>query len=339
MMDFPTNSAMRKFFADRLKDPVTKRAAFDTKIIPPRQGLILYYLLSLWLMAYAIMPGCSSSHARRHGEDTSVLRMKGSDTMLFLANNWAERFMQLHPEFALYVEGGGTHAGAKALINGAVKICTASRQFHAEEIQELVEKHGSLGISILSARDALGVYLNPANPVANLTLKELQGIFTGVIRNWQEVGGVDEPIVVLNRNPNSGTQLFFEERVLAGQACTNDAQVLPTTSEIVNKVEQNRNAIGYGGMAYGRNVKHVHIEGVEPSMDNVRNGTYPIARYLYLYTVQPPRGLIKHFVDWVLSEDGQGVVQEVGYVPLFEVWPGPNSKDGGTEDPILRETE
>lgn len=252
-------------------------------------------------------------------EGKHSIRIKGSDTMLRLVNRWAEEFMKLHPDIAVYADGGGTVTGIRALIEGDIDLCSASRTLRASEVKQLLERRGSLGLSILTAKDALSVYLNPANPVRNLSTAQLRGIFHGDIRNWKDVGGEDLPIRVINRPPNSGTFLFFEEHVLGGEPYTPRSESVPTTSAVIREIRGDRAAIGYGGLAYGADIVHCAVDDVEPTAENVRNGSYSIARYLYFFAAQPPEGPIKLFIDWILSNSGQQVVHEVGYIPLWEL--------------------
>ncbi|MDW7682075.1 MAG: substrate-binding domain-containing protein, partial [bacterium] len=135
--------------------------------------------------------------------------------------------------------------------------------------------------------------------------------------NWAEVGGRIEPILVMIRPPNSGTHLYFKEHVLNGKNYGHFTQIAATTPKVVKAVAKNREAIGYGGSAYGDEVIHVRINGIEPTPENVRNDSYPIIRYLYLVTTDTPRGELKSFIDWTLK-DGQRIVREVGYIPLWE---------------------
>ena len=248
-----------------------------------------------------------------------IVRIKGSDTMLILATRWAEEYMKLNPNISVYVEGGGTEKGVEALIKGKADICAASRPLRAQEARLLAEKHRYIGISHLVAKDALSVYLNPENPVQNLNLKQLKQIFKGEITNWNQVSGNNDPILVLIRSPNSGTHPYFKEHVLEGEPYSQFAQVMPTTSAVVKAVAENKEAIGYGGTVYGTNLIHCQINGIAPTEENVRNDSYPIIRYLYLYTTNTPRGEVKSFIDWVLK-DGQKIVKEVGYIPLWEVF-------------------
>ncbi len=279
-------------------------------------------LLAFLLLALLAAAGASfAAEPRRPGK----IRIEGSDTMLLLARPWAESFMASHPGVAVEVTGGGSAKGLRALVAGTADIATASRPLTPEEAREMVEHRGSLGYSVLTARDALSVYLHPGNSVQTLTLAQLRGIFTGEIRRWSELGGVDAPIAVINRNPASGTRLFFAEHVLGGASYARRAKVVPTTAAVIAAVAGDPHAIGYGGIGYGgiaygderaAGVSLCTVDGVAPSARHVRDGSYPIARYLYLYTASPPRGRVKDFIDWVLSDDGQEVVRRLGYVAL-----------------------
>lgn len=270
------------------------------------------------LAALFFVAGCASVPDSTT-DAPQTLRIKGSDTMLRLVTRWSEEFMKQHPDIAVYVEGGGSGTGIRALIEGEVDLSSASRTLRPEEVRQLLERRGSLGLSILAAKDALSVYLHPDNPVRDLRLGQLKEIFAGRIRNWKDLGGVDMPITVISRPPNSGTFLFFEEHVLDGEPYSDDAITVPTTAAVIRQVRERPGAIGYGGLAYGRNVTLSRVEGVEPTAENVRNGSYPIARYLYFFAAKPPEGNIKLFTDWILSSMGQKIVRDIGYIPLWEL--------------------
>ncbi|MBN2092033.1 phosphate ABC transporter substrate-binding protein [candidate division KSB1 bacterium] len=248
--------------------------------------------------------------------ETKIIRLKGSDTMLILASKWAEKYMKLHPSISIYVEGGGTESGIKALINGEIDICLASRPMRPAEVKLLAEKYGKIGLSFLVAKDALSVYIHPANPVKNLTPMQLKKIFRGEIHNWRELGGEDRPVLIFIRPPNSGTYLYFQEHVLDGEAYSSNVQTFLTTEALSEAIAKNSNSIGFGGVAYGPGIEHCKINGIDASIENLQNDTYPIIRYLYLYTVDTPAGPIKALIDWILR-DGQRVVKEVGYVSLW----------------------
>lgn len=264
-------------------------------------------ILLVWMFGW-------NCHPQIHS--TQIIRMKGSDTMLILASRWAESYMKIRPNISIYIEGGGTEQGVQALINGSIDICTASRPLKPNEVQQMARQYGKIGMSFLVAKDALCIYLNPTNSIKNLSLIQLKKIFNGAIKNWQEIGGKDSKIQVLLRPPNSGTYLYFKEHVLDGEDYLEDALIIPTTEAIVQEIIENPDAIGFGGIAYGKMVTHIKLNEISPVEENIRNDTYPLIRYLYLYTIDTPAGPTKSFIDWILK-DGQQLVLEVGYIPLW----------------------
>jgi phosphate transport system substrate-binding protein len=249
------------------------------------------------------------------------ITVKGSDTMVILSQKWAEVFMKSHPEIIIQVTGGGSGTGISALINGATDICNASRPMKKSEIEKLKERYNTLGVEIPCAKDGITIFLNKANTISELTLKQLSDIFSGKITNWKEVGGKDAPIKLYGRENSSGTYVFFQEEVVKGDYAPS-CQTLPGTAAVVNAVARDVNGIGYGGAAYAEGVKICHVKkdenspAYEATAENIRKGLYPISRYLYMYTRNRPTGEIKEFVDWVLSSEGQNMVTEVGYFPV-----------------------
>ena len=269
------------------------------------------------LSAALLLAGCAPAPTAVR-TDRPTIRIKGSDTMLLLVSRWAEEFMKLHPEVAIYNEGGGTETGIDALIDGSVELSAASRTLRADEARRLLQTRRSLGYSILTARDALSVYLNPGNPLRDLSMEQLRRLFTGEAGSWSEVGGEARTVQVIGRPPNSGTRQFFEEHVLRGAPYAASTITVPTTKAVIRMVMEDRGGIGYGGLAYGSDVIHASIDGVAPTAENVRSGAYPISRYLYLYAAEPPDGHVKEFIDWILSDAGQRIVREIGYIPLWD---------------------
>jgi phosphate transport system substrate-binding protein len=166
------------------------------------------------------------------------------------------------------------------------------------------------------------VYLNETNPIGELTLDQIKGIYTGDITNWKDVGGPDAKIVVYGRENNSGTYVFFRDNVLKGKDYTSTMQSLPGTAAVVNAVGKDKLGIGYGGAAYGKGIKFAKVKkdanapGIAPSPETVKDGTYPLTRYLYMYLKSRPTGELKNYVDWILSPEGQAVVSQVGYFPV-----------------------
>ncbi len=249
--------------------------------------------------------------------NTEKIIIKGSDTMLLLTQKLASEFMKKNPEISIYVDGGGTVSGFKALNNGAADICMASRNVSSEEVKLIAEKWKSVGYSILIGKDALSIYVNLCNPIENLNLKDIKDIFIGKKQNWNQFSHVNHKINVVIRNANSGTHEYFKNYVLEGEDYSADATVYSSNNAVSNAVFMDTNAISYGGIIYGTNVKHIKVNNIEPNIANVKNDTYPIIRYLHFYTLENPKGNIRKFINWVLSKDGQQVVESSGFISLW----------------------
>ncbi|MDO5575893.1 MAG: phosphate ABC transporter substrate-binding protein [Fibrobacter sp.] len=253
---------------------------------------------------------------------TRSITIKGSDTMVILAQRWAEEYMKMHPELSIQVTGGGSGTGISALINGTTDICNASRAIKGSERSKLKQRYSSLGVEVKTAKDGIALYVNENNSVNELTLEQIKGIYTGMITNWKDLGGNDEKIIVYGRDNSSGTYTYFRDAVLKGLDYTPNMQSMPGTAAIVNAINRDVNGIGYGGAAFGKGIKYIKVkmdastEGYAPTVDNVKAGNYPITRYLYMYLKSKPTGEIKGFIDWILSDEGQAVVSKVGYFPI-----------------------
>ena len=262
------------------------------------------------------------------GQNVTV---KGSDTILVLGQRWAEDYMKQHPDVSIQVTGGGSGVGIAALVNGTTDIANASRAIKAAEVDK-AKQAGYYPTEFKVAIDSLAVVVHQDNPIKELTVKQIMGIYTGKINNWQEVGGKNQPILRYCRESSSGTYVFFKEEILKNQDYAADCQTMPGTSAITNAVGKDPAGIGYGGVAYYLNQPSLRIlsirkteksEAVNPATpdgkvdyDAAWTGRYPIWRYLYMYTGFKPKGTIKDYMNWILSPEGQKVVAEVGYVPL-----------------------
>ena len=250
------------------------------------------------------------------------ITLKGSDTLLILGQKWAEIYMKNNPGTVIQVTGGGSGVGISALINGTTDIAQASRPMKEKEQEKMLEKRGVGPHEIPVALDGITVYVNEKNPVDKLNFAQLKGIFQAKIKNWNEVGGKDAKIVLYGRENSSGTHVFFKEHVLDNEDYAVSVQPLPGTAAIVNAIAKDENGVGYGGVAYAKGVKEVLVAKDEksgyfpPTMENIVSGEYPISRYLFWYTAGSPKGDIKRVVDWILSPEGQKIVEEVGYFPL-----------------------
>ncbi len=269
--------------------------------------------------------GSSGNGEKKESAGTGYVTIKGSDTMVHLVSAWAEEFMKQNQDVEISVTGGGSGTGIAGLINGTTDICASSRKINAKE-KELASAKGKVPVEISVALDGIAVIVHPQNPVDALSIGQLQGIFTGKITNWQEVGGPNQDLLVFSRESSSGTYVFFQEHVMNRQDYTPRARLLPGTSALVQGVAADTGAIGYVGIGYVKNsadrIKAISIQdkdggaAIAPSDNAVKDGSYPIARALFLYTGGEAQGTAKDFVEFTLSEQGQNIVSEAGYVPV-----------------------
>lgn len=246
--------------------------------------------------------------------------IKGSDTMLPLSQKAAEEYIKINPSKSLTVTGGGSGVGITALLEGTTDLAQLSRKIKFDEKNKLKEK-GKIVKEVIVAYDALAVVIHPSNKVSELTREQLEGIFTGKIKNWKEVGGADLAIIPYSRETSSGTYEFFKKSVLKNKNYMSGIMSMPATGAIVQSISQTKGAIGYIGLAYlNEAVKAVHVsydQGntyVEPSVSNAKNDTYPIVRPLYYYYIMATERKVQSFLDFVLSDKGQQIVSEIGFI-------------------------
>ena len=285
---------------------------------------------SIFILLIFLLIGCDNQPDIENIGDGNYLYIenKGSDTMVNIALAWAEQYQQLHPETQISVTGGGSGTGIAALINGTVDIANASRQIKPEETEQ-IEQNGNIPVEFVVARDAIAVIVNPNNPINKLTIPQISAIYTGEINNWSELGGEDRPIVRLSREVNSGTHVYFLEEVIRmggdddSLMFSTDTLLLPSSEGITTEVSQNPNAIGYDGLGYVTpDTKVVAIARdynstyYLPTVDTVNNGKYPIARDLYMYTVDDPIGVVKTYLEWIFTTEAQDIVKQQGFVPI-----------------------
>jgi phosphate transport system substrate-binding protein len=280
-------------------------------------------LLKLLLLAFTGVMSINTVWAAGNS-----IQIKGSDTMVNLGQAWAEDYMKQHPEAFVAVTGGGSGTGIASLISGTCDIAESSRSMKEEEIKAATSK-GIMPKEFKVGLDGLAVVVNPANSVSKLTINQLADIFTGKIKNWKEVGGKDLPIVLLSREVNSGTHVYFKEHVLRkGDSKStvefdSSALLMSSSQAIADEITSNPNAIGYYGMGYvSANQKAVAVakdeksEYVVPTLNNVVTNKYYISRPLFFYTNGEPQGLVKGFIDFVFSPEGQQIVKDTDFVPV-----------------------
>jgi len=243
------------------------------------------------------------------------LTLQGSTTILPIAQAAAEAYMEKHPDADIMVRGGGSGTGIAALIDGATDIANSSRPMKTKEMKQAREK-GVNPVGTVIALDGIAVIVHKSNPINDITIDDLKKIYTGKMTNWSNLGGKGK-IVVVSRDAASGTFEVFNEKVLTGAKLTESALMQASNLEVARTVEQTPGGIGYVGLGYiSDKVKVLKVNGVTPSEQTVRNGSYPLARPLYMYTNGAPKGLAKSFIDFILSNEGQKIVRDNGFVPV-----------------------
>ncbi len=265
-------------------------------------------------------------------ESRTVLQNKGSDTLVNVAQAWAEAYQTVNPDVAIAVSGGGSGTGIAAMINGTVDIANASRKMKDKEVGQAKER-GQDPVEHVVGFDALAVYLHQDNPASSMTIEQLQDIYgrKGKARSWSDVGasvpGCDsDELVVVSRQNNSGTYAYFKEAVLGKKGKYRSGTLdMHGSKDVVDLVEKTPCAIGYSGLAYATD--HIQLvciskdgaDCVLPSVETALDGTYPIARPLFMYTNGEPEGDVKAYMDWVLSDEGQCIIAAKGYAPVRKV--------------------
>jgi phosphate transport system substrate-binding protein len=289
----------------------------------------------LALFALAVLASCradqngASAGSSPAEAPQRAIQNKGSDTLVNIALAWAEQYRIVDPGLSVAVTGGGSGTGIAALINGTVDIANASRPMKEREIEE-ARSNAIEPAEHTVAIDALAVIVHPDNPVNGLTLPQLADLYTGRIANWNEVGGKDAPVVLLSRETNSGTHVYFLETVVRlGDKENEDifapqTMLMPSSVGITSELRRNPNAIGYDGLGYvdpaHEKVLAIATDDqapfVAPSSETATEGTYPLSRSLFMYTAGEPSGAVAEYLAWIKGPEGQEIVSKLGFVPL-----------------------
>ena len=244
--------------------------------------------------------------------------VKGSTTVLPIAQKVAEAFMKENPDISISISGGGSGNGIKAIIDGTTDVADSSRFIKDKEVA-LAVQNGVYPVPFAVAYDCIVPVVHPSNSVTNLTLDQLKGIYKGEIRNWKDVGGPNLEIVVVSRDTSSGTYEVWEGKVMKKERVYPGALLQASNGAVAQAVAKNKNAIGYIGLGYvNDSVKALTANGIKGSSETTLNGTYPISRPLYMFTNEWPTGDIAKFINYVTHPDkGQKMVGEIGFVPLY----------------------
>jgi len=283
-------------------------------------ALLVAAVLALAAFALAGCGGNTSAPEQGGQELSGTINVAGSDTMVNLAQAWAEAYQEENPEVSITVKGGGSGNGIAALINKTIDFADASRPIKDDEVAQ-AKAAGVEPVSTEVARDGLVIIVNSANAVTGLTKEQLAKIYAGEITNWKDVGGADKTIVLLGRDSSSGTYGFVKDEVLAKlpnkPEYAKSMRNLQSTQAIVDEVSKNPDAIGYIGLGYeNASIKPLAIDGTQSSLDTVLDGSYALSRALEMISDGEPSGVMKAYLDWVLSPAGQEIIKEQGFVPL-----------------------
>jgi phosphate transport system substrate-binding protein len=297
-------------FSQNLHNPVIILQQFSVILPQKTWGIKMSkFLKQLIFVALCLFFGGGPAFAEN-------IVIKGSTTVLPIAQSTLEAFMKANPGVNISLSGGGSGEGVKALIDKSTDIANSSREIKGKEI-ELAKSKGVNPVATVVAIDAIVPIVNPRNKVKSLSIDQLSQIYQGKITNWKEVGGEDIQIVVISRDSSSGTFEAWAEMVLNKAKVTPRAQMQASSGAIVQAVSKNRYAVGYIGLGYiNKSVKPLTVNGVEATIENAFSKTYPVARPLYMYTNGRPAGQTAKYINFVLSPAGQALVARDGYVPV-----------------------
>jgi phosphate transport system substrate-binding protein len=282
-------------------------------------------LSALLVLGFAAT-GCKPKETAGSGRIT--IQNKGSDTLVNVAQAWAEAYKKVDANVNVEVSGGGSGVGIAALIKGTVELANSSRDMKPKEMEDAKKSTGKDPKEFTVGYDALAVYVHKDNPLDNITTEQLAQLFMegGKISKWSELGvtipGGGEEIVRVSRQSSSGTYEFFREHVLKNKDFRLGSRDMNGSKEVVELVGSTKTAIGYSGMGYATtHVKMLKVDGVAPSVETTMKKTYPIARSLHVYTLGEPTGELAKYVQWLRTEAGQTIMEKSGYVPLAkDLW-------------------
>ena len=271
--------------------------------------------VALIFLAAAFLCLTLAGPAHAAGNEVTI---KGSTTVLPIAQVAAEEFMDRNPGIKISVQGGGSGVGIASLLDRTTDIADSSRKIKGEEI----DKAKAAGVSpneIAVALDGIAVILHPSNPISALTKTQIKDIYTGKVSNWKEIGGPNAKIVAVSRDTSSGTFEAFEALAINKEKVRPDALTTASNQAVAQTVAQTPGAIGYVGVGYlSPKVKDVTVDGIKCTRQTIQSGKYPLARELYMYTNGKPSGNTAKYIDFVLSKDGQKLVEEEGFVEILK---------------------
>lgn len=263
----------------------------------------------LLLLIFAI--SCTST------QNYERIVISGSDTMYHIMEILSAVYMKKNPHISIYVSGGGTEYGIQSIENNIADICMASRNLNNDELKFIADKFKSIGVTHIIAKDAISIYVNQVNSIENISIEQLKKIYNCSFKSWADLNMNNDLIFPLRRASTSGTYHYFKGHILDGNDFCQDITIVKSQEEMINKIENNVFAIGFGGVGNHGNTKLLKIEGIDATQDNIKKDKYLLTRYLQLITISEPQGKVKNFIDWILSTEGQNIIRNFGYVSLY----------------------
>lgn len=253
------------------------------------------------------------------------IKIGGSETMRDMLEELAKEYKKVKPNIVITVSGGHTEKGLKQLLENEINLCAISKPPSGNFIAQVKAKYNTIGVKTAVAMECIGVFLHNQNPINQLTAEQISGIFSGDIKNWKEVGGKDAPILVARLPDESGTCQLFKNRIMAGNDYDEKAVIKNTSPAAAEWISKNPNGIAFGRLVDKKEtIKAISIKDynqnnyVDPTLTNLKNNTYPLARQLFLYSIQEPQGEIKDFITWLTSKETQKLVVKYGFYPVIE---------------------
>lgn len=253
------------------------------------------------------------------------IKISGSETMKDMLEGLVKEYKKVKPNITITVSGGHTEKGLKQLLEKEIDLCAISKPPSGNFIAQIKAKYNTIGVKTAVAMECIGVFLHNQNPINQLTGEQIAGIFSGEIKNWKEVGGKDAPIIAVRLPDESGTCQLFKNRIMAGVEYDEKIAVKNTSPAVTEWISKNPNGIAFGRLVDKKEtIKAISIKDynqdnyVDPTLNNLKNNTYPLARQLFLYSIEEPQGEIKEFITWLTSKETQKLVTKYGFYPIIE---------------------
>ncbi|MCS7077672.1 MAG: PstS family phosphate ABC transporter substrate-binding protein [Bacteroidia bacterium] len=254
-----------------------------------------------------------------------TIRIAGSETMREMLEDMSKEYKKIKPDINIIVSGGHTEKGLEKILEGQIDLCAISKAPSGSFIAQLKAKHNTIGVKIAVAMECIAVFVHNQNPISQLSSEQIADIYSGEVKNWKELGGKDEPILIARLPDESGTCQLFKNRIMAGAEYDEKAIIKNNSAQIADWINKTPNGIAFGKLVDKKsNTKALSIKDynqtsyVEPTLNNLKNNSYPLSRQLFLFSIQEPKGEIKDFIEWLTNKETQKLVTKYGFYPVIE---------------------